>query len=87
MELQKGKIVISKAGHDKGNVFVIVDILSDREVLVMDGRRRKIQKLKKKNVSHLQYTGKEIPIEELRQEKDLDKVNASVRKQLKQLGY
>jgi len=55
-----GSIVVSKAGHDKGEVFVILD--SDSEyVYLMDGKKRTFERPKKKNIKHVQcvhYTDK-----------------------------
>lgn len=50
-----GQIVKSKAGRDKGRIFIIVGIADDKHVLIADGDLRKIEKPKKKKVIHLQY--------------------------------
>lgn len=53
VESSFGSIVISKAGHDKGEVFVILK--SDSEyVYLLDGIARTFEKPKKKNKKHLQ---------------------------------
>lgn len=49
-----GQLVRSKAGRDKGEVFIIYQIVDDNYVLVVDGKIRKIGKPKKKKVKHLQ---------------------------------
>lgn len=56
MEITKGSVVIAKAGRDKGKAFAVIDVLSDREVLIADGKRRPIERPKRKNVIHLQRT-------------------------------
>ena len=56
MEITKGSVVIAKAGRDKGKAFAVIDVLSDREVLIADGKRRPIERPKRKNVIHLQMT-------------------------------
>lgn len=56
MEITKGSVVIAKAGRDKGKAFAVVEVLSDREVLIADGKRRPIERPKRKNVIHLQST-------------------------------
>ncbi len=49
-----GSIAVSKAGHDKGKIFVILK--SDTEyVYLMDGINRTFEKPKKKNMKHVQY--------------------------------
>lgn len=53
MEYEIGNIVISKAGHDKGDVFVILK--ADAEyVYLMDGKYRTLKKPKKKKIKHVQ---------------------------------
>ncbi len=48
-----GHMVISKSGHDKGKVFVILK--SDSEyIYLMDGIYRTLEKPKKKNKKHVQ---------------------------------
>ena len=56
MDITKGSVVIAKAGRDKGRAFAVIEVLSDREVLIADGRRRPIERPKRKNVIHLQGT-------------------------------
>lgn len=53
LEYEVGEIVISRAGHDKGEHFVIVK--SDSEyVYLVDGVFRTVDKPKKKNKKHVQ---------------------------------
>ena len=54
MDITKGSVVIAKAGRDKGRAFAVIEVLSDREVLIADGKRRPIERPKRKNVIHLQ---------------------------------
>lgn len=48
-----GQVVKSKAGRDKGKIFVIIDVLDDKYVLIVDGDMRKLDKPKKKKIRHL----------------------------------
>ncbi|GFN36909.1 KOW domain-containing RNA-binding protein [Tepidimicrobium xylanilyticum] len=48
-----GQVVKSRAGRDKGRVFLVLEILDDKHVLVVDGDLRKLDKPKKKKVKHL----------------------------------
>lgn len=50
-DLQIGQVVRSKAGRDKGRVFVVVGKFDDQHVLVADGDLRKIEKPKKKSLN------------------------------------
>ena len=57
MELKVGQVVISTAGHDKGDLLVIAGFENEK-VLVCDGKHRKLDKPKCKNVKHLEGTEK-----------------------------
>lgn len=57
MDIAKGSVVIAKAGRDKGKAFAVIQVLDDRTVLIADGRRRPLERPKRKNVIHLQRTG------------------------------
>ena len=52
-DLVPGQIVKSKAGHDKGQMYVILKEEGEY-VLIADGGRRKYDSPKKKKVKHLQ---------------------------------
>lgn len=52
-ELKIGQVVKSKAGRDKGKIFIIQDIVDDQYVMLCDGELRKVSKPKKKKVKHL----------------------------------
>ncbi|MGI6371579.1 MAG: RNA-binding protein [Caldicoprobacterales bacterium] len=53
-KMQVGRIVLAKAGRDKGNLFVIVDRIDHEYVLIANGRNRTIDKPKKKKIKHLE---------------------------------
>lgn len=48
-----GKLAVSKSGHDKGHVFVIIEE-DDRCVFLADGDLKPVEKPKKKNRKHVQ---------------------------------
>lgn len=52
-DIHLGQVVRSKAGRDKGKVFVVYDIVDDEYVLIADGDYRRIDSLKKKKIRHL----------------------------------
>ncbi len=56
MEIKKGSVVIAKAGRDKGKAFAVVEVIDPRTVLIADGKRRPLDRPKRKNVIHLQAT-------------------------------
>lgn len=54
LEYEFGCMVISKAGHDKGEYFIILRTDSEY-VYVSDGKFRTVDKPKKKKKKHVQY--------------------------------
>lgn len=54
--MERGTVVIAKAGKEKGGYYVVVQQLDPRTVLIADGRRRPLEKPKKKNIAHLSRT-------------------------------
>lgn len=57
MEITPGCIVQSRAGHDRGRIYAVVEITGNT-ASVCDGVYRKVTDPKKKNVRHLAYLGK-----------------------------
>ncbi|MGN1317842.1 MAG: hypothetical protein ACI4VF_02425 [Lachnospirales bacterium] len=51
----KGQIVFSKSGRDKGTAFIVYDF-DESYVYVVDGKRRSLEKPKRKNPVHIQPT-------------------------------
>ena len=55
MEIKVGSLVISKAGRDKGDMFIVLSI-SDGFAYLANGELRKVDRPKKKKLKHLQGT-------------------------------
>ena len=53
MTFEKGMVVLSLKGHDKGSYCVVAGVREDGRVLVIDGRGRGLEKPKAKNPKHL----------------------------------
>ena len=51
MEFAKGMVVRSIAGHDSGSWLVVMS-LENGFAFVADGKERKVEKPKKKNIKH-----------------------------------
>ncbi len=62
MEFAKGMVVRSIAGHDSGSWLVVMS-LENGFAFVADGKERKVEKPKKKNIKHLSRTRKTINVE------------------------
>lgn len=52
-EIAIGQVVKSRAGRDKGRIFLVIDIVDSEHLLVVDGNLRKLDKPKKKKIKHL----------------------------------
>lgn len=53
-ELSEGQFVRSKAGRDKGTLFLVVGIADEEHVYIADGACRKMKAPKRKKNKHLQ---------------------------------
>ena len=84
---QSGRVVLAKAGRDKGKAFIIIRRLDDEYVLIADGGGRTMEQPKKKKTKHL----KPAPflLRELKQKLEEGKpvMDAELRKSLQSLGY
>lgn len=63
MSLQKAQIVRSLAGHDAGGLFLVLET-GEGCVYVVDGKRRRVEQPKRKNVRHVAPLGVTHPIME-----------------------
>ena len=59
MAFETGQVVISAAGRDKGAAMVVTAI-TDTGVLVCDGKRRPLERPKRKNMRHLLLTAQHL---------------------------
>lgn len=50
---QFAKFAVSKAGHDKNQLYIILETADDY-VYVVDGRLKTLEKPKRKNIRHIQ---------------------------------
>ena len=65
MELRKGMMAISKAGHDKDSWYIVLNIEGNKAALV-NGENRSMDRPKEKKLKHLQPVNK---VPEILQEK------------------
>ena len=86
-EPELGAVATSRAGHDKGQAFVIIGRADSEHVLLADGRKRPVTRPKKKKLRHLRvepHMAEEIRTLLLGGTQPQD---ADVRKALLALGY
>ena len=82
-EFKVGDLVVSTAGHDMGQFYVIVEILDKNYVALADGKNKLITSPKKKKIKHILSLGqKDDDFEEKISQKDVDS-NAYIKKILK----
>ena len=53
--MNKGTVVISCAGHDKGRLYVLIEE-KDGFLYLSDGKRKTLKKPKKKKLKHVKVT-------------------------------
>lgn len=76
MDIKKGTIVRSAAGHDKNGFFVVFEAYEDYAI-ICDGKRRSIEKMKKKKIKHLFPTNIVIPSEYMQTNRQVRKALSS----------
>ena len=77
MEIERGSLVYSIAGRDKGNLFLVIS--RDGEfVYLADGDQRKIENPKKKKIKHTNKTNTLLEFDE-------NISNSDIRKMLKKV--
>jgi ribosomal protein L14E/L6E/L27E len=54
-DIDKGCIVVSSAGRDKGKYFFVLDLIGEDYALIVDGKFRCIEKPKKKKIKHIKF--------------------------------
>lgn len=82
LDLKVGQVVKSKAGRDKGRVFLIFDIIDNEYVFIIDGDLRRLDNPKKKKIKHLILYKEVLPELQYRKENNFNINNAYIRKLL-----
>ncbi len=77
-----GQVVKSRAGRDKGNIFLVLEILDHEYVSIVDGDIRKLDNPKKKKTKHLTVYNTVLKELEYKQNNNLKINNAYIRKLL-----
>lgn len=70
MDIVKGQIVRSIAGHDKNDFFVVMDI-DDVYALICDGKHRPVQRQKRKKLKHLSITKTIVDIDKVQTNREI----------------
>ncbi len=86
MSFEPGQTVISRAGRDRGKVYVVYRVLDDRYVLVVNGLNRRVERPKKKNVKHLQPYNQLLDAEVRERVRQGKVTNQELRRVLAEMG-
>ena len=68
MKLLKGSVVRAEAGRDGGGYFVIVEA-DEKYCFIADGKTRKLESPKRKNVKHIRVTNSMIDVNDITDKK------------------
>ena len=81
-----GRVVLAKAGRDKGKTFIVVGQLDHEYVLIANGTNRSVDKPKKKKLKHIEL--KPNYLDNIREKllKGQKVLDAEIRKSLESLG-
>ena len=82
MELRKGMLAISKAGHDKNSWYVIQKVEGEN-VFLVNGENRSMDRKKKKKRKHIQPVNKVSEILEKKLQAGVTWTNEEVKRALK----
>lgn len=82
MNIVQGDVVVATAGKEKNQIFVVLKT-DDRFVWLVDGKRLKLSKPKKKSLKHVQKASK-IGFDSEKLKSGQENVNSSIRKFLKE---
>ncbi len=77
-----GQVVKSRAGRDKGKIFLILDIIDSEHVFIVDGDLRKLDNPKKKKIKHLIVYNTVLPELKYKLDNKMKINNAYIRKLL-----
>ncbi|MBO8169411.1 MAG: hypothetical protein H0Z35_09545 [Thermoanaerobacteraceae bacterium] len=83
-ELKRGQLVYSLAGRDKGETYIVLEVLDEKFVSVVNGRKRTVDKPKKKNIRHLQPVNKFA--EAVREKKKSQIIDLEIRQAIDRLA-
>lgn len=81
-DITVGQVVKSRAGRDKGNIFLVLSVVDDKHVLIVDGSKRKLASPKKKQVKHLIIYNRILPELKSKIDNNIKINNAYIRKLL-----
>lgn len=85
MQVERGRVVCSKAGHDAGGWFAVLAEENGR-VLLCDGKRRPLAAPKRKSVKHIRKTNTVLDLSGIDTNRKLRRALAALRRELDEGG-
>ncbi|MDP2892131.1 MAG: RNA-binding protein [Bacillota bacterium] len=87
LTVQLGRVVLSKAGRDRGRYFIICGLIDEAHVMIADGSQRRLKAPKKKKLKHLDL--KPEVLEQIKEKLESGKkvFDSEVYSALQGLGY
>ncbi len=73
MNIVKGMIVKSKAGHDSGGFFIVTSVTGGFAT-ICDGKRRSIEKQKRKKLIHLCPTEEIVGLDTIKTNREIKRL-------------
>ena len=82
-DIERSDIVLSQQGRDKGRLMMVLD--TDAEYLLLaDGRRRRVERPKRKKIRHVAFVANSCSQEGIRLRRGEKLSNSEVRRALRQ---
>ena len=85
--IEPGRLVVSKAGRDRGRAMAVLSLTDDGHAMTADGRLRRAAKPKKKKFRHLAAKPECIEGIEEKLRKNAALLDAEIRAALAMAGY
>jgi ribosomal protein L14E/L6E/L27E len=82
-DITVGQVVKSRAGRDKGRIFLVINIIDEQNLLIVDGDMRKLDNPKQKKLRHLIVYNTVVSELSYRLDNNIKIDNAFIRKLLK----
>lgn len=61
-DIRVGQVVKSKAGRDKEDFFVVLEVIDDQYLSLVNGARRKLENPKRKKIKHVMVTKQTVDL-------------------------
>ena len=85
MDVRKGSVVRSIAGHDSNEIFAVVGS-DEKNVFICDGKERRLEKPKRKNLKHIETLNCVLRPEEMAANGRLKKALGKIKAERQQLS-